>query len=159
MRNWKTTRFTKTIRLTTEHSDYVNTVRGKKSRAGKLEEIIDAHKKKKGKKEIVHSNYVEHSDYVGKNPNINAVMKVLYDINPMLNFANKTERGAVQRLIDKLGIDKVINTAKAATAVYGKPYAPTITTPLELERNLSKLVAFYKKQESNANILITDPNV
>ncbi len=46
MRDWKTTRFTKVIRLTPEHSNYVNKTRGKKSRAGRLEEILKKHIKK-----------------------------------------------------------------------------------------------------------------
>lgn len=92
-------------------------------------------------------------------PKINEVMKILYEINPMLNFGNKTERKAVQRLIDKLGEDKTIATAKAAIAVHGKKFAPSITTPLELERNLSKLVAFYKQNNESKGLIVTDPNV
>jgi len=44
MRDWNTTRFKKVIRLTKAHSNYVDKVRGKKSKAGKLEEIIEFYK-------------------------------------------------------------------------------------------------------------------
>lgn len=80
---------------------------------------------------------------------VNKIMNVFYQINPTLNYGNKTQRSAADRLIKKLGEDKAIKSAEAATMIHGQPYAPTITTPLELERDLSKLIAFYKKNQSN----------
>lgn len=40
MRDFKTTRFTKKVRITVECDKYLMRVKGKKSKAGKLEEII-----------------------------------------------------------------------------------------------------------------------
>jgi hypothetical protein len=34
-------------------------------------------------------------------------------------------------------------------------YAPTVTTPYELEKNLGRLVAFVQKQKSKGPMLIT----
>lgn len=89
---------------------------------------------------------------------INKVFNILYKINPTLNYGNKTQRSAVERLLKKLGEEKALKSAEAAVAIYGKQYAPTITTPLQLENKISELVAFYKKNQ-NQNLVITDPNL
>lgn len=44
MRNSRTTRFKKVIRVTPEHYDYICSTKKKKSQAGKLEEIINSYK-------------------------------------------------------------------------------------------------------------------
>lgn len=84
---------------------------------------------------------------------VQEIMKILYQINPMLKFGNKTERTAAQRLIDRLGEEKAIGAAQAAVTVHGKKFAPVITTPLELERNLSKLVGFYKQNQTDSKAI------
>lgn len=81
-------------------------------------------------------------------PSVQEMMKIFYEINPTLNFGNKTIRKSAQNLIDKLGEEKALASARAAVTIYGKPYAPTITTPSQLENKLSELVAFYKKTQS-----------
>ncbi len=86
------------------------------------------------------------------------MMDVFYKINPTLKYGNKTHWKAVQILYNKLGKDKALRTAEAAVAAYGQQYAPTITTPTQLENKLSELVAFYRKQ-GGGNIVITDPNL
>lgn len=45
MRDFNTTRFTKRVAITEEDLAYINSVKGKKSAAGKLEEIIAEHKR------------------------------------------------------------------------------------------------------------------
>lgn len=45
MRDFKTSRFTKRIGLTNEDMEYILGIKGKKSAAGKLEEIIAEHRK------------------------------------------------------------------------------------------------------------------
>ncbi len=89
---------------------------------------------------------------------IQKIMGVFSTINQTLQFKNKTQRAAALRLVNRLGPDKAFRSAEAAVAVYGKPYSPTITTPLQLESKLSQLVAFYKK-EGGSHVVITDPNL
>ncbi len=74
------------------------------------------------------------------------------DVNPSFDrlFSNKTERSCAERLIRKYGITKMIATAENLPDIISKPYAPRITTPYELERNLGKLLAFV---EQNKNII------
>lgn len=45
MRDFNTTRFTKRIAITEDDLQYIASIKGKKSAAGKLEEIIADHKK------------------------------------------------------------------------------------------------------------------
>ena len=90
---------------------------------------------------------------------VNQIFDTLYEINPTLNFGNRSQRKAAGRLIQRLGLEKATNSAKAAIAIHGKLYAPTITTPAQLETKLSELVGFYKKQNQGGNLIITDPNV
>lgn len=160
MRDWKTTRFTKVIRLTPEHSNYVNSVKGKKSKAGKLEEIIDFYKKKKqnkiDKKElIIHSNHVEHSNYVEKTQG-NKVLDIFYQINPTIDYAKPFERRAAEWLINKFGLEQVQRVAKFACDVQGMPYAPRITKPTQLKDKWADLQTFaiQKKNEMQSKKII-----
>jgi len=82
---------------------------------------------------------------VTTNP-VNELFAVLYEINPLINFGNKTQRKAAEQIISKLGIEKTLATARYAVSVYGKPYAPVITTPTELRDKLSKLVAYHLQE-------------
>lgn len=81
---------------------------------------------------------------------VQEVFKVFYEINPTIKFGNTTQRSAAERLIKKLGAEKTIASAKAAIAIYGQQFAPTITTPLQLEDKLAQLVAYYRKQENSS---------
>lgn len=84
---------------------------------------------------------------------INQVFNVFYEINSTINYGNRTERTAAQRLIRKLGLEKTIAAARAAVtaAQSNDQYAPSITGPLELEKKLPKLVNFYKRSQSQSN--------
>lgn len=74
-------------------------------------------------------------------------------INPTINFGNKTTRKAAKDLISQFGKEKAIEYALYAIGVFGKPYAPVITTPYELREKLSKLAAF-NATEKNKSIII-----
>mgnify|MGYP001575004163 CR=1 FL=1 len=79
---------------------------------------------------------------------INSFIKLFEDVNPSYEqlYKNKTQRSAMERLIKKWGEEKMTNTIKALKDIVIKPYAPKITTPLELERDLGKLIAFYGQE-------------
>jgi Helix-turn-helix domain len=62
-----------------------------------------------------------------------------------LLFKNTTQRAATSRLIEKYGIEKILGVTKFAVSISGQPYAPVVTTPYDLEKNLGKVIAFYKK--------------
>jgi len=71
------------------------------------------------------------------------------EINPSYErlFSNKTQRAAIQRLLDKFGekkLEKLINTISITNQM---KFAPIITTPLELESKLGRLLSFIKQQQ------------
>ena len=72
------------------------------------------------------------------------------DINPLYEqlFKNTTQRSAMGRLIEKFGAEKIKGTLKALPLILEKPYAPKITTPYELEKNLAKLIMFHKQEQN-----------
>lgn len=74
------------------------------------------------------------------------------EVNPSyeLLFKNTTERGSSERLLRKYGKDKMFSTLKELPSIISQPYAPRITTPYELEKNLGKLLAFIQ-QNKNKN--------
>jgi hypothetical protein len=66
------------------------------------------------------------------------------EVNPSYEniFKNKTERKSAVYLIKKYGLEKVLKITEQLPKIIIQPYAPRITTPYELERNLGKLLAF-----------------
>lgn len=79
----------------------------------------------------------------------NQLFKIFYDtINPNINYAHKGNRDAAKWLINKYGLEKVLNAAKFAISVQGKPYAPTINTPSQLKIKMADLVAYQQKEQT-----------
>jgi DNA-binding Lrp family transcriptional regulator len=81
---------------------------------------------------------------------INELISLFREVNPTYErlFSNKTQRQALERLVKKFGKEKVANMIKTLPKILGKPYAPRITTPFQLEQKLADLLA-YLKQEQN----------
>jgi len=86
---------------------------------------------------------------------VNEILSLFKINNPSYErlFANKTQRGSVERLLKKYGDEKVQRMVSVAVAYYGKPYAPQITTPYQLEQNLGKLIAFWKQEQTKGQKL------
>lgn len=85
---------------------------------------------------------------------INKIFDVFYNtINPSINYGNTTSRKAAEWMVNKWGIDKVLEVAEYACSVHGQQYAPTITTPYQLKEKLSALKAYKERQESNSNAI------
>lgn len=74
-------------------------------------------------------------------------------VNPMyLEFyKNRTERAALESLAKAIGVEKLKNTIIALEEITQIPYAPKITSPTELKRDLGKLIAFYNQEKSKIN--------
>jgi DNA-binding Lrp family transcriptional regulator len=81
---------------------------------------------------------------------INELISLFKEVNPTYErlFSNKTQRQAVERLVKKFGKEEVANLVKMLPKIIGNPYAPRITTPLQLEHKLADLLV-YLKQEQN----------
>lgn len=101
---------------------------------------IRVDKNRRDKNIILHS---EQSSQINKSIEL---FKPLNPLNYKKWYSNKTQRAAIGRLIKALG-DKLeisINTAVQANEI---KYAPTITTPLQLEEKLSALRSFVAKEK------------
>jgi hypothetical protein len=86
---------------------------------------------------------------------VNDFIYLFKEVNPSYErlFYHKTERGAMLRLLEKYGENKVSEIIQYVSTIITQPYAPRITTPYELEKNLGKVFAFYN-QEKNKKINI-----
>lgn len=100
---------------------------------------------------IVLTNPINNIDEKEKNKKFADLMDQFKSVNPMHSrlFANKAQRAALQGLVDKFGMDEVRNMITAAAASFGQPFAPTITTPIELSNKLGALTAFLKKNTTS----------
>lgn len=69
-------------------------------------------------------------------------------VNPTTNFGNKTQRSAIQVLLNKFGEERTRKIIEYAISVQGKQFAPTITTPYQLKEKLGSLMIFHQRQEN-----------
>ena len=74
------------------------------------------------------------------------MIEIFRETNPTLQYNNKSERSACERLIQQIGEDSALNACKAAVMVQGENFAPIITKPTELERSITKLRAFMQRK-------------
>ncbi len=81
---------------------------------------------------------------------INPLIELFKDVNPSYAriYANKTQRAAMERLLNQHGQEKLEKVIKFLPVSNASKYAPTITNPLELEQNLGKLLAWGQKQKA-----------
>ena len=83
---------------------------------------------------------------------VNKVIDLFQPLNPSHDrlFRNKAQREAMERLISKHGEAKVRTMIAEAVKCFGKPYCPTITTPVELESKLGQLSAAVRRAKAPA---------
>lgn len=84
---------------------------------------------------------------------INSFINLFKEVNPNYEtlFRNKTERGSAERLLKKFGSEKMVATLKKLPEIINLPYAPKITSPYQLERDLGKLLAFVEQNKTKIN--------
>lgn len=83
---------------------------------------------------------------------IQKVLDIFYEINPTLNFGNKTNRKSVEDLLAKFGLQNTIRMARAIVSVQGKKYAPTCTTPYQMKEKLSQFKIYFEKEKGEKMI-------
>lgn len=81
---------------------------------------------------------------------INDLIELFKPINPTYQrlFANKSQRQAIERLVKQFGQEKVENMIKYLPTIFGKPYAPRISTPYQLEQKLADLISYRQQERS-----------
>lgn len=82
---------------------------------------------------------------------IREIMEIFYEINPTLNWKNKTIRAACKEMIDRFGLEKTKQMSKAVISIQGKPYAPTATTPYEMKEKLAKFKLYFERQKNSSH--------
>ena len=87
---------------------------------------------------------------------VEEVISLFESVNPSYKkmFANKTQRSSVSRLLvqwPRPQLDKIIAFLPQTNK---EKYAPTITTPLQLEDKIGTLIAFVKKSRETSNVML-----
>jgi len=82
---------------------------------------------------------------------INDLIDLFKGVNPSWErlFANKTQRAAIERLLQKMPREELENLIKYLPYTNSQKYAPIVTTPAQLEEKLGALIFFIKKQEND----------
>ena len=90
------------------------------------------------------------------NNEINPIIDIFYQYSKNNRlFAMKCQRKAVEDLIKQFDVESVIKFAEFAISCNGKPYAPQITTPLQLQSKMGQLRAFYEQLKNKQTNTIT----
>lgn len=92
-------------------------------------------------------NYIDKTDDIPTSSqserDINQVLNIFYrTINPNINYGNKANRESAKWLIDKYGLEKILEAVKYAVSVQKDRYAPTITTPSQLKEKMAALIKY-----------------
>jgi len=142
----------KTVR-TTEDRQETNEpqrirVRTTKDRASEPQSTRDSNSKK-----VIKDSILAPQADATKIDLINVAMESFKVVNPSYSrlYANKTERAALDRLLKQHGLEKITAIVNYLPTSNGSTYAPTITTPLQLEKDLGKLLAWGEKQKNKAH--------
>ena len=82
---------------------------------------------------------------------INDLIDLFKGVNPSWErlFANKTQRAAMERLLQKMPREELENLINYLPQTNSQKYAPVITTPAQLEYKLGDLMFFIRKQEND----------
>ena len=96
--------------------------------------------KRKDNKIILHSN--------GESVALNELISLFEKVNPSYErlFANTTQRASLERMVKKHGVEKVRRVIEVLPKLSEMPYAPTATTPYQLEQKLGQIISFLKKE-------------
>lgn len=82
---------------------------------------------------------------------INPLIALFKDVNPSYEklFKNKSQRAALLRLVEKHGFAKLSAMIEFLQKSNKERYAPTITTPCQLEDKLGQLIVWAEKEKGN----------
>lgn len=83
---------------------------------------------------------------------INEIISLFKEVNPSYRvlFGNKSQRGAVERMLAIFGREKLEDMINALPAVNSRQYWPKSTTPCQLERN----IPIYKAKNDESKLKV-----
>lgn len=78
---------------------------------------------------------------------VNELMDNFKLVNPSIArlFANKTQRAALERMLTERGFEPMAKLISSLAHSNAAPYAPTVTTPVQLETKMGSLIAYWTK--------------
>lgn len=81
---------------------------------------------------------------------INDLIDLFKPVNPNheMLFRNKSQRSALERMVKKHGIEKIRWAIEHLPKTNKERFAPTITTPYQLEMKLGDLISFFQKKKA-----------
>ncbi len=76
-------------------------------------------------------------------------------INPTYKrfFENKTQRGALERLVKEFGEEQIGRAIDYLPKIFGRKYAPRIVSPYQLEAKLADLIAYIQSEKNGEKII------
>lgn len=88
-------------------------------------------------------------DGKAKNKLVADLIFAFKDVNPSYKqlFARPPQRKAMERLLDEHGEEKLRGIIAFLPKNNGAKFAPTVTTPVQLEEKLGAMIAFWKKEK------------
>jgi len=123
----------------------------KTSEESSLEPVKKVHMKKvhTTKENAITKETITKDVATSKVAGLNLLIERFKKVNPSYErlFSNKTQRAALERMVKKHGKEKVENMIDYLPKIFGKPYAPVIFTPYQLENKLGQLISFIKKNQ------------
>lgn len=80
---------------------------------------------------------------------VNKIFNLFYEINPTINFGNKTDRNVIESLIKRFGFEGLVAMVKQAISIQGEQYAPVVTTPFQFNKKLAEIKIYFDKKRNN----------
>jgi len=81
------------------------------------------------------------------------IMELFSQINPSIQYGNKTQRKACEDMLKRFGYESTIKMVKQVLGVQGNKYAPTATTPYTMYQKLADFKIYFDKQKTNDIVL------
>jgi len=84
---------------------------------------------------------------------VNEMIDLFKSVNPSFErlFKNTTQRSAIERMTKQFGGEKLKKLIELLEKTNKLQYAPSITTPLQLEQKMGSLKVFLEKRQEEAN--------
>jgi len=84
---------------------------------------------------------------------ITDIIELFSQINPSIQYGNKTQRKACEDMLKRFGYENTIKMVKQVLGVQGNKYAPTATTPYTMYQKLADFKIYFDKQKTNDIVL------
>jgi hypothetical protein len=107
-------------------------------------------------KELSKKDIVKKKENTSENKfsqDITNIMELFSQINPSIQYGNKTQRKACKDMILKFGASNVIHMVEQVILVQGQKYAPTATTPYAMYTKLGDFKVYFDKSKTASKVL------